>query len=413
MPDRPLPSDPMIRALISQARAAQISRRGVLAGAGALSLMGFLAACTGRVGGSDSTGGSALTAPEDLSSSVKTLTWANWSFYLDEDDEGNHPTLQAFEEQTGLTVNYDVSIDDNNTYFAKVRDQLALGQGIGADTVCLTDWMANIWIASGYTQAFDKANMANVYANLNPSLLNPSFDPGRANSVPWQSGFAGIAWNTEKLPNGLASVEDLWNPDLKGRVGVLSEMRDTIGLIMLSQGVDISSDSWGDTEFQNAIDVFAQQVSDGQIRNIKGNSYADDLINEDTLAAIVWSGDITAINAEVGYDKFGFALPDSGGTLWSDNFMIPIGSQQKTNVETLIDYYYQPEVAAEVAAWVNYITPVVGAQEAMADIDPAMVDNQLIFPDEATLANAYIFRALSNQEQEKYNAEFEAVGLGA
>lgn len=413
MPDRPLPSDPMIRALISQARAAQISRRGVLAGAGALSLMGFLAACTGRVGGSDSTGGSALTAPEDLSSSVKTLTWANWSFYLDEDDEGNHPTLQAFEEQTGLTVNYDVSIDDNNTYFAKVRDQLALGQGIGADTVCLTDWMANIWIASGYTQAFDKANMANVYANLNPSLLNPSFDPGRANSVPWQSGFAGIAWNTEKLPNGLASVEDLWNPDLKGRVGVLSEMRDTIGLIMLSQGVDISSDSWGDTEFQNAIDVFAQQVSDGQIRNIKGNSYADDLINEDTLAAIVWSGDITAINAEVGYDKFGFALPDSGGTLWSDNFMIPIGSQQKTNVETLIDYYYQPEVAAEVAAWVNYITPVVGAQEAMADIDPAMVDNQLIFPDEATLANAYIFRALSSQEQEKYNAEFEAVGLGA
>ncbi|MBD3753543.1 MAG: spermidine/putrescine ABC transporter substrate-binding protein [Micrococcales bacterium] len=413
MPDRPLPSDPMIRALISQARAAQISRRGVLAGAGALSLMGFLAACTGRVGGSDSTGGSALTAPEDLSSSVKTLTWANWSFYLDEDDEGNHPTLQAFEDQTGITVNYDVAIDDNNTYFAKVRDQLALGQGIGADTVCLTDWMANIWIASGYTQAFDKAKMANVYANLNPSLMNPSFDPGRANSVPWQSGFAGLAWNTEKLPNGLASVEDLWNPDLKGRVGVLSEMRDTIGLIMLSQGVDISSDSWGDTEFQNAIDVFAKQVSDGQIRNIKGNSYADDLINEDTLAAIVWSGDITAINAEVGYDKFGFAVPDSGGTLWSDNFMIPIGSQQKTNVETLIDYYYQPEVAAEVAAWVNYITPVVGAQEAMADIDPEMVENQLIFPDEATLANAYIFRALSNQEQEKYNAEFEAVGLGA
>ena len=146
MPDRPLPSDPMIRALISQARAAQISRRGVLAGAGALSLMGFLAACTGRVGGSDSTGGSALTAPEDLSSSVKTLTWANWSFYLDEDDDGNHPTLQAFEDQTGITVNYDVAIDDNNTYFAKVRDQLALGQGIGADTVCLTDWMVSRWM---------------------------------------------------------------------------------------------------------------------------------------------------------------------------------------------------------------------------------------------------------------------------
>lgn len=208
-------------------------------------------------------------------------------------------------------------------------------------------------------------------------------------------------------------MEDLWNPDLKGRVGVLSEMRDTIGLIMLSQGVDISSDSWGDAEFENAIDVFAQQVSDGQIRNIKGNSYADDLINEDTLAAIVWSGDITSINTEVGYDKFAFVVPESGGTLWSDNFMIPIGSQQKSNVESLIDYYYQPEVAAEVAAWVNYITPVVGAQDAMADIDPSMVENQLIFPDEQTLSKAHIFRALSNEEQERYNSQFEAVGLGA
>lgn len=410
MPRGPLPEDPAVRALITQARAAQISRRGLIGGAGALSLAAFLAACSGRVGGSGPA--ASASAGEDLSASQKTLTWANWSFYLDEDDDGNHPTLEAFMEQTGLTVNYDVAIDDNNTYFAKVRDQLALGQDIGADTVCLTDWMASIWIASGYTQAFDKANMSNAVANLNPSLQNPDFDPGRANSLPWQSGFAGIAWNKDKLPNGLQSIEDLWAPELNGRVGVLSEMRDTMGLIMLSQGVDISGSSWGDTEFQNALDVFAEQVSSGQIRNIKGNSYADDLKNEDTLAAIVWSGDITAINAEVG-DKFGFALPDSGGTLWSDNFMIPIGSQQKSNVEKLIDYYYDPAVAAEVAAWVNYITPVAGAQEAMAELDPSLVENQLIFPNEETLAQAHIFRTLTNEEQLKYNSKFEAVGLGA
>jgi spermidine/putrescine transport system substrate-binding protein len=185
-----------------------------------------------------------------------------------------------------------------------------------------------------------------------------------------------------------------------------------MGLLMLNQGVDISGSSWGDTEFQNALDVFAEQVSNGQIRNIKGNSYADDLKNEDTLAAIVWSGDITAINYEVG-DKFAFALPDAGGTLWSDNFMIPIGSQQKANVENLIDYYYDPAVAAEVAAWVNYITPVAGAREAMADIDESLVDNQLIFPNEETLAQAHIFRTLTNEEQQKYTSEFEAVGLGA
>lgn len=409
MPRGPVPADPVIRSLIAQVNAAQLSRRGFVAGAGALSLAAVLAACSGRVGSGPS---GAPGVAEDQSASQKTLTWANWSFYLDEDDAGGHPTLEAFEAQTGLTVNYDVAIDDNNTFFAKVRDQLALGQDIGADAVCLTDWMAGIWIASGYTQAFDTTKMPNAYANLNPSLANPSFDPGRANSIPWQSGFAGLAWNKEKIPQGLASIEDLWNPELQGRVGVLSEMRDTIGLIMLSQGVDISGSSWGDTEFYNALDVFQQQVSSGQIRNIKGNSYADDLKNEDTLAAIVWSGDITAINAEVG-DKFGFAIPDSGGTLWSDNFMIPIGSSQKSNVESLIDYYYQPEVAAEVAAWVNYITPVVGAREAMEQIDPSMVDNPLIFPDEKTLDNAHIFRALTNEEQQTYGTAFEAVGLGA
>jgi spermidine/putrescine transport system substrate-binding protein len=409
MPRGPQPADPAVRALIAQTRALQVSRRGFVAGAGALSLAAVLAACTGRVGNAP---GATATAAEDLSSSQRTLTWANWSFYLDEDDDGGHPTLEAFQADSGLNVTYDVAVDDNNTYFARVRDQLALGQSIGADTVCLTDWMTSIWIQQGYTQALDPANMPQVTANLSPSLRDPDFDPGRSHSVPWQSGFAGIAWNTERLPQRLASIEDLWNPELRGRVGVLSEMRDTIGLIMLSQGVDISG-SWGDTEFDNAVDVFAEQVSNGQIRNIRGNSYADDLMNEDTLAAIVWSGDIASINAEVGGDKFGFAIPDSGGTLWSDNFLVPVGSSQKSNVESLIDYYYEPTVAAEVAAWVNYITPVVGAREAMADIAPELVDDPLIFPDDETLARAHIFRALSNDEQQRYSEAFEAVGLGA
>ncbi len=408
----PLPQDPAVRALIQQARMAQLTRRGFIT-AGTASMALVLAACAGKVGGGgEGQPAASLTPGTDMSDTVKNMVWANWALYLDEDDDGNHPTLDAFIERTGISVKYDVAVDDNNTYFAKVRDQLELGQPIGADTVCLTDWMASIWIQSGFTQQFDKSAMPNAFANLTPSLQSPDFDPSRDHTLPWQSGFAGLAWNKEKIPNGLKSVDDLWDPSLKGRVGVLSEMRDTMGVIMLSQGVDISGSDWGDAEFDRAIDLFGKQVSDGQIRNIKGNSYADDLKNEDTLAAIVWSGDITAINAEVG-DKFGFALPDSGGTLWSDNFLIPIGSTQKSNAQKLIDYYYEPEVAAEVAAWVNYITPVVGAREAMEQLDPSQVDNQLIFPNEETLAQAHIFRTLTNQEQQKYSAQFEAVGLGA
>ncbi len=402
---RTLPQDPMIQKLIQQARQSQLTRRGVLAGAGATAAALALAAC--------STGGSSKPkAAADKSSSVKSMTWANWSLYLDQDDKGNYPTLEAFIKQTGIKVKYDVAVDDNNTYYAKVKDQLALGQDIGADTVCLTDWMVSRFIQLGYTQKLDHANIPNL-KNLSASLRNPDFDPGRNQSVPWQSGFAGLAWNKEKLPNGLKQVSDLWDPALKGKVGVLSEMRDTIGLIMLEQGVDISSKSWGDKEFTAAIDELKKYVDNNQIRNIKGNSYADDLKSGDTIAAIVWSGDVEGINASVGGDKFGFAIPETGGTLWSDNFLVPIGSSEKTNAEKLINYYYEPEVAATVAAYVNYVTPVEGAKEAMEKVDPDLVDDQLIFPNEDTLAKVKIFRTLTNAEQQKYNVQFESVGLGA
>ncbi|HEU4756396.1 MAG TPA: spermidine/putrescine ABC transporter substrate-binding protein [Agromyces sp.] len=404
MSSRPLPQDPIVRALVAQARRAQMTRRGLLAGAGAGASALALAAC--------STGGGQAkpTAAADESSTDKTLNWANWAAYIDEDDDGNYPTLVRFQEETGISVNYEVAVDDNNTYYGKVKDQLALGQDIGADTVCLTDWMVSRWIRLGYTQELDHANIPNI-ANLAPALKDPDFDPGRAHSLPWQGGFAGICWNVEKVPGGLASVEDLWNSELKGRVGVLSEMRDTMGLIMLQNGVDISGD-WGDAEYDAAIEILDEQVANGQIRNIKGNSYLEDLKSEDTLAAICWSGDITVINAEAG-DKWQFAIPDAGGTLWNDNFLVPIGSPRKTNAETLMNYYYEPEIAAEVAAWVNYITPVVGAQEAATAIDPELAENQLIFPNEETLSTAHIFRALSGAEEQKYQAQFQQILLGS
>jgi spermidine/putrescine transport system substrate-binding protein len=396
----------MIRRLIEQAKNSRMSRRTMLQAGGAAAATLALAACT-PIGGAKK-----LTAAKDTSSTDKTMTWANWSLYLDQDSKKHYPTLEAFEKQSGIQVKYDVAVDDNNSYYAKVKDQLALGQDIGADTVCLTDWMVSRWIDLGYTQKFDLSLIPNS-KNLSPDLQNPDFDPGRHYSLPWQSGFAGLCWNKEKLPNGLKQVSDLWDPSLKGRIGVLSEMRDTMGLIMLEQGTDISSKSWGDKEFDAALAEFKKYVDNGQIRNIKGNSYADDLKNEDTLAAIVWSGDVEGINADIGSDKFGFAIPETGGTLWSDNFLIPIGSSKKTNAEKLINYYYEPEVAATVAAYVNYITPVVGAKEAMEKIDKDLVDDQLIFPNEDTLAQVKIFRTLSNAEQSRYNSAFEAVGLGA
>ena len=197
------------------------------------------------------------------------------------------------------------------------------------------------------------------------------------------------------------------------KVTVLSEMRDTMGLLMLAQGVDISGADWGTDEFAAALAVLEENVLSGQILGIKGNEYMQDFVSGDAIAAIAWSGDITVLNAEAGYEKWKFALPEAGGTLWGDTFVVPMGSPRKANAETLMNYYYEPEVAAEVAAWVNYITPVVGAQEVAAELYPELADNQLIFPNEQTLANAHIFRTLDSADDQEFNGEFQRVKLGA
>lgn len=404
MSNRPLPEDPMVRSLIKMAKKSQLSRRSFLAGAGGSAVALGLAACA-----SDSE----LVAAEDISATDKTLNWSNWPFYIDEDDDGNYPTLDRFQEQTGIAVNYMVDYDDNNTYYAKVRDQLQLGQDIGADIVVPTEWMAARWGQMGFVQELNEANVPNK-VNVVDSLANPDWDPGRKKSLPWQGGFAGLAYNVDKVGE-IRTVEDLWAPELKGRVVVLSEMRDTVGILMMANGVDISSD-WGANEFNKALDVLREQVEAGQIRNVRGNSYTEDLVNEDALVAIGWSGDITLINYENGYDdgeKWKFVFPESGATIWNDTMVVPIGSPRKANAEALMNYYYEPEVAAEVAAWVNYVTPVKGAFEAAMDIDPDLAENKLIFPDAATLAQAKAFRTLSSDEDNEFQAAFQAIALGA
>jgi len=402
---RELPQDPIIRQLVQQAQRAQFSRRHVLQGAGIGAGALALAACAPA-------NSSAPKPATDNSASDPSVIWGNWPAYIDEDDAGDSPTLVRFTDETGIKVEYRVDIDDNNTFYGAIKDQLALGQFPGYDTFCPTEWLVARLIRFGYVQDLDAANIPNK-ANLAPALLNPDFDPGREKSLPWQNGFAGLAWDTEAVPGGLESVADLWKPELKGKVTVLSELRDTMGVLMLAEGVDISSADWGMDEFSAAIEVLEKNVTSGHIFGIKGNEYMQDFIAGDAVAGICWSGDITVLNAEVGYERFKFALPDTGGTLWGDTFVVPMGSTRKANAEKLMNYYYEPEVAAEVAAWVNYITPVVGAQEVAAEKFPEVADNWLIFPDEQVLSNSHIFRTLDSADDQAFNGEFQRVKLGA
>ena len=393
--------DPKFRALVR----AQLTRRSVLRGAGGAGVAAALAACgTGGTG----TSSKPSAAVKDKSATEKVVRWANWPAYLDYDeDTKKYPTLEKFQQETGIKATYAEDIDDNDSYYGKIQGQLKNGDDIGKDVITLTDWMAGRMIRQGYVQELDKAVIPNA-TNLNPKLQDVDFDPGRKYSLTWQSGYAGIGYRKDKVGRDLKTIDDLWAPDLKGKVVVLSEMRDTVGLIMLSQGVDISQGVTED-QFNKALDVLQKQVDSGQIRQVKGNSYLEDMRSGNAIAAIAWSGDILLAQFEEDDPNYVFQLPETGGTLWSDNLMIPIGSPHKTNAEKLMDFYYQPEIAAEVAAYVNYICPVEGAQAAMEKIDPELVDSPLIFPTEADLAKVSVFPSLSPDEETTFSESFQKV----
>jgi len=412
-----LPQDPMMAELVKMSRRKQLSRRTALAGAAGIGTALGLAACAPA---SEPTATEAPVAAQDLSDTEKIVVWDNWTEYMDlSEDELSRPTLERFEAQTGIKVEYLENYLDNDEYFAIVKDQLALGQDIGVDLVCPTEWMAARWAGNGYAQRLDAANIPNK-ANLAPAYLGASYDPNRDFSLPYQGVLGGIAYNKELYRDltgkeAPQTVDDLWADELNGRVVVLSEMRDTVGLIALAEGIDIASESsFTEDAYMNIIDKVQGLYSDGKIRNIEGNEYTKGFRNGDYVAGIVWSGDVVQMNfSKRTRDKFGFFLPQSGGTISADTFLVPIGATHKKNAETLMNYYYDPVNAAELAAWVNFITPVVGAKEEAIKLDPELAENNLIFPSEEFLKLTHAFRALNPQEEQTFATAWQRILLGA
>jgi spermidine/putrescine transport system substrate-binding protein len=377
-----------------------VARRAFLGGAGALGLSAVLAAC-GR--GRPSTGPSPAA---DRSRTDKVVNWANWALSLDFSRKSkSYPTLSNYEELFQIRATYEEAIADDQSYFTQIQTPLRLGQDIGKDLIVFSDPMAASCISQGYIQQLEKAKIDNAQ-NLSARLRNPDFDPGRLYSLTWQSGFTGLAWNTRALPDGLHHVSDLWNAKLKGKVEVLTEYRDTLGLIMLDQGVDITK--FAEPDLDKSIETLQTQITSGQIRKVADGSYKDDLVSGETVACMAWSGDIPQLNATNG-DQWAFALPDSGGTLWNHNLLVPMGSPHKENAEILMNYYYQPAVAAAVVAATHWICPVDGAQKAMNALDPTLVDDQWIFPDDDQLARGHVFRTLTAEEDQRYLAAFQQV----
>jgi spermidine/putrescine transport system substrate-binding protein len=359
----------------------ELLRRSAAAGA-LLTFPSLFAACGG--GDDGEAGGGELKT---------VLNFANWPLYIDVEKP---TTLQQFTEDTGIKVNYFEEINDNAEYFAKVQGPLSQGDGIDRDIVVFTDnsRFPGLLVDEGWVQKLDKSLIPNM-ENLAAAQASPPFDPNREYSLPWQSGMTGIAWN-EELTGPVESIEQLFeDPKLKGKVSMLMELADSVGLVMLANGDDPGAVT--DESYDRAIERIQAAVDSDQVVRFTGNDFAQPLTRGTFAASVAWSGDVIQLLAD--NPKLKWAIPKDGGMIWTDNMFIPTGGSVPT-ASTYMNFVYDPAVAAKIAAYVNYVTPVQGAKEELARTDPDTAQNPLIFPDEATLSQVKQFDsvALANED---------------
>jgi spermidine/putrescine transport system substrate-binding protein len=373
----------------------QFLGRTALAAGGLALGSGFLAACAKKEGGAtaDSTQASAATG-------TKVVKISNWPIYIDKE------TVPQFEQATGIKAEYTEDVNDNNEFFAKIDEPLKRGQSIDRDVVVLTDWMAGRLIKLGYCREIPTAGFPNK-ANLVEGLQNVGFDPGRKFSMPWLSGMTGIGYNPKKTGRELTSINDIFDPKFKGQVTMLTEMRDTLGLVMLGLGKDPSACTVEDAKAACAKIKKARES--GHIRKFTGNDYANDLAQGNIAVAIAWSGDIQGLAAD--NPGLRWIAPKEGAMLYSDNMLIPKTAEHPDNAAAWMNYVYDPAHSAQIVTAAPYISAVKGAGEALAKINPDLAKSPLVNPPEDWRARLHVFKWLEDAEDQEFNRLFQdAIG---
>ncbi len=374
-----------------------LTRGGTTLGGAALgsALLGAGALGAGALG---SAAGASVTSG-DPGGRLDVLTWPT---YID------RRSKRQFPRRTGIALKYSEGINDNNEFFAKYQEQFSRGQHIGFDIVTPTSWLAARLIELEYVRKLPFARIPNV-SNLDPTLVNPVWDPTGEYTLPWQGGMTGIAYNIAETGRELTSVSDLFDPKFRGKVGMLLEMRDTMGLLLLGDGIDPAT-----VTFQQArasFDRLERAVDNGQVRSFTGNDYQDDLVNGDFVVNVAWSGDVAQLTLE--NEDLRFVIPDEGGNRWADVMCMVATSKRTAQVAAWMDYFYDPVNAAQVAAYVQFLSPVAGIEEELADLDPAAVDNPLIFPPPEITEQLVQFKTLDRDEEERFDLRFaEITGTG-
>jgi spermidine/putrescine transport system substrate-binding protein len=403
-----------------------VTRRRFLQGSAMAGFAAFLAACTGTKPAASGAPSAAATAGSSAAASVEPtasvaatpkvvsgpLKFANWPAYIDlagaageagEYSPGSSPTLEQFKTEFKVDVDYEEKIGDNAAFVETIKPALVGGLPTGWDLVVLTDWMAAKIVASGWAEKIDQANVPNCTANLRDALKNSSWDATNDYHYPWQSGMTGVGFNAKTLKDNNipepTKIADLWNIP-SDKVTFLTEARDTFGLVLLKLGVDADGATVTPEQLQQAADDIQPLVDKGL--RFTGNEYLQDFGQKKVWAAMVWSGDLASSGGPD--DKFIF--PEEGTLIWTDNMLIPKGAANKYTAELMMNYVYDPKIAAQTEAYIYYVSPVKGADEELKKLDETTEGNPLLFPTPEVVAKQHNFQALSEDNEKILNDLF-------
>lgn len=361
--------DPAIWRGLTQRR---MSRRQMLAsagaGAGALGVSAFLAACgvKGATTASQNIKAGGAGSPSWWAKQKlhHTVNFANWPYYIDVLG-GKHPTLEHFTQTTGIKVNYTEPISDNLPFYAKIRPSLQAGQYTGYDIIVMTNNSPPLGylINYGWLTPLDQSAMTNFHKYAGPLVKSPSWDPGNKYTMAWQSGWTAIGYNSAVIKNPGDSVDILFDPKYAGKVGMMADPQELGSLGLLKIGVEPATST--ESDWAKAAKVLQKQKSDGIVRAYYDQDYITHLKNGDTVVSQAWSGDIFQADLNSRYRSLKFLVPHEGGMSWTDNMCIPKYAQNPKDAMTLMDYYYNPQVQAVVEYYDDYVCPVPTAKQVL------------------------------------------------
>ena len=370
------------------------TRRSFLAGSAAFGAT-LLAGCAGER--------SVIGVTDDQ---FGTLRVRNWTDYIDPE------LLPVISADIGVSLDYVESYESNDEalelHLNQFLTELPFGLAPDFDIIVPTNWLAARLIEDGAAEPLPIELIPN-HVNIDPAYLTNDWDRGSRFQMPWQAGITGIAYDPAATGRPIESITDLFAPEFSGRVAMIGEMREAVGLGMLMNGDDPTRPDSGSAAAGFA--RIAEAVERGHFAAATYGDFADGLATGRYAAAMAWSGDTVLLQAQ--RPDIEFVIPTEGAISWFDTMVIPKGAANVGSAGRFMNWAYEPSNAAQLTSWVQYLSPVLGVQDELLALGGEAADlasSSILFPDAATQNRLFTWGSgLDRDVEDALEADFFAL----